>query len=101
MQYVNTCKHDLSQHFYELYFMYFIYFSMYFLLTSSYGKFLLSFVYVIIYCVGAEITILMSITDGSDPYFFRQKMEITWSVKQEVDGEMFISHQRRHLFLYK
>ena len=71
------------------------------LLITSYGKFLSSFVYVIIYCVGAGITNLMSIFDGSDPYFFRRKMEKTRSVKEEIDGEMFISHQSRQRFLYK
>ena len=38
---------------------------------------------------GAGITILMSFSDGSDPYFFRQKMEKTRSMKQEMDGEVF------------
>ena len=59
------------------------------------------FVYVIIYFVGAGITTLMSISDGSDPYFFRRKMEKRRSVKGEMEGEMFISRQSRHLFLYK
>ena len=36
-------------------------------------KNLSSFVYVIFYCVGAWITTLMSISDGSDPYFFPSK----------------------------
>ena len=56
------------------------------------------FVYVNIYCVGAEITTLISISHGSDSYFFRRKMEKTRSVKEEMDGEMFISRQSRHLF---
>ena len=37
------------------------------LLLSSYGEFYHFCVYVIIYCVGAGITTLMSISDGSDP----------------------------------
>ena len=40
----------------------------------------------------------MSISDGLDPYFFRQKMEKTRSMKEEMDGEMFISRQSRHFF---
>ena len=59
------------------------------------------FVYVIIYCVGAAITTLMSNSDGSDPYFFRRKMEKTRSVKEEMDGEKFISRQSRHAFPHK
>ena len=42
----------------------------------------------------------MSISDGADPYFFRRKMEMTRFVKEEKDGEMFISRQSRPLFLY-
>ena len=64
-------------------------------------KCLSSFVYVFIYCVGAGITTLVSISEGSDPYLFRRKMEKTRSVKKEMDGETFISRQSRHLFLYK
>ena len=71
------------------------------LLISSYGKILSSFVYVIFYCVGGGITTLMSISNGSDPYFFRRKMEKTRSVKEGMDREMFISRQRRHFFPYK
>ena len=35
------------------------------------------------------------------PVVFCRKMEKTRSVKEEMDGEMFISRQSRHLFLYK
>ena len=38
----------------------------------------------------------MSISDGLDPYFFRRKMEKTRSMKEEMDGEVFISGQSRH-----
>ena len=41
------------------------------LLLSSYRKSVWSFVYVIVYCVGAGISTLISISDGLDPYFFR------------------------------
>ena len=49
-----------------------------------------------LYCVGAGITILMSISDGLDPYFFRRKMEKTPPMKEKMDGEVFISRQSRH-----
>ena len=70
----------------------------------------LIFVYVIIYCVGAGITTLTSISDGLDPYFFRRKMEKALSMKEEMDGEVFIfrqsgevlfSRQSRHFSLYR
>ena len=64
-----------------------------FLVISSHGKPVWFFVYVIIFCVGAGITTLMSISDGLDPYFFRRKMEKTGSMKNEMDGEVFISRQ--------
>ena len=65
------------------------------------GTFFSFFVYVIIYGVGAVTTILMSISDGSDQYFFRLKVEETRSVKEKMDGEVFISRQSRHFSLYK
>ena len=68
-----------------------------FLLISSYGKPVWFFVvYVIIYCVGAGKTTLMSISYRLDPYFFRRKMERTRSMKEELDGGVFISRQSRH-----
>ena len=76
--------------------MYFIYFFDAFLLFSSCGTLLSFFVYVIIYCVGAGITTLMSYSDGLDPYLFRRKMERTRSMKEEMDGEVFVSRQSRH-----
>ena len=100
MQYVATCKHEHFEHSYELYFMNFIHFPIC-LLFSPYGNCLSSFVYFDIYCVGAEIATLMSISDGSDPYFFRRKMEKTRFVKEEMDREMFDPHKSRHLFFYK
>ena len=57
--------------------------------------------YVTIYCVGAVITTLMSISEGLDPDFFRRKVEKTWSTKKEMDGEVFISRQSWHFFLYR
>ena len=101
MQYVATCKHELfSIHINFISFISMFFFQR-FLLFSPYGKCISSFVSVFFYCVGAGITTLMSISDGSDPYFCRRKMENTRSVKEEMDGEMFISRQSRHLFLYK
>ena len=76
--------------------MYFICFFDAFLLFSSCGKLLSFFVYVIIYCVGAGITTLMSYSDRLDPYLFRRKMEKTRSMKKKMDGEVFVSRQSRH-----
>ena len=39
----------------------------------------------------------MSISDGLDPYIFRRKTEKTRSIKEEMDGKVFISRQSRHL----
>ena len=58
------------------------------------------FVYVLIYCVGAGITTLMSISDGSDSTFFCRKMERTQSVRGEMDGKVFNSRQSRHSFFF-
>ena len=52
--------------------------------------------FVNIFRVGAGITTLMSVSDGLDPYFFCRKMGKTRSMKEEMDGEVFISHQSRH-----
>ena len=68
------------------------------LILSSYGKCFWSFVYVIIYCVGVGISTLISISDWSDPYIFRRKMEKTRSVKEEMEGNVFISRQSWHIF---
>ena len=38
----------------------------------------------------------MSISDELDPYFFRRKMEKTRFMKEEKDGEVFISRQSGH-----
>ena len=59
----------------------------------------LIFVYVIIYCVGAGKTTLMSVSAGSDRTLFCRKMERTRSVREEMDGRVFISRQSRHSFL--
>ena len=71
---------------------------LHFLLLSSYGKSFWLFVYVIIYCVGAGINTLISISDWSDTYIFRRKMGKTRSVKEEMEGKLFISRQSRHIF---
>ena len=71
---------------------------VHFQILSSYGKSYWSFVYVIIYCVGAGIITLISISDWSDPFIFRPKMEKTRSVKEEMEGNVFISRQSRHIF---
>ena len=70
---------------------------MHFSILYSHGKTFWSFVYVIIYCVGEGISTLISISDCSNPYIFCQKMEKTRSVKEEMEGKLFISRQSRHI----
>ena len=41
---------------------------------------------------------MMSISDGSDRTFFCRKMGKTRSVREEMDGKVFISLQSRHPF---
>ena len=79
------------------YFSVFYLILLHFSILSSYGKSFWSFVYVIIYCVGAGIVTLISISDWSDTYIFRRKMEKTRSVKEEMEGKLFISRQSRHI----
>ena len=67
--------------------MYFeLFFPMYFINFPSW-KMSFIFVYVIVYCVGAGTTTLMSISDGLDPYLLRRKLEKTRPVKEEIDGK--------------
>ena len=96
MQYVNTCKQELYPSFICPLFYLFLLFVDAFLVISPYGKLFWSFVDVIIYYVNAGITALMSIFDGLDPYFSVEKMEKTRPMKEEMDGEVFISRQSRH-----
>ena len=64
MQHVNMNFSSI----YKLYFLYFkLFVPMYFSIFLLW-KFLSSFVYVIIYCVGTEIATLMSVSNGLDPY---------------------------------
>ena len=46
--------------------------------------------------VGAVISTLMSISDGSGSYILRQKIEKTQPMREEMDGKVFISRQSRH-----
>ena len=39
----------------------------------------------------------MSLSDGLDRYIFRRMIEKTRSVKEQMDGMMFISRQSRHI----
>ena len=81
------------------------YFSVFYLILvhipilSFYRKSFWSFVYVIIYCVGAGISTLISISDWSDPYIFRRKMEKRRSVKEEMEPKLFISRTELAYFL--
>ena len=83
--------------------IFYVYFSVFylillqFLILSLYGKSFWSFVFVIIYCVVAGISTLISISDWSDLYIFRRKMDKTRSVKEEMKVKLFISRQSRHI----
>ena len=99
-----VCKHIWNMNFpafvWTLFYVFSLHFDV-FLLFFCYGKLVWSFVYVIICCVSAEITTLMSISDKLDPYSFCRKIKETRSVKGEMDGEVFISRQSRHFsFIY-
>ena len=54
--------------------------------------------FILFFCVGAGIITVISISDWSDTYIFRRKMEKTRSVKEEMEGKLFISRQSRHIF---
>ena len=75
--------------FYE-YFSVFYLFLVLFLILSSYGNSFWSLVYVVTYCVDAGISTLITISDWSNPYIFRRKMEKTRSVKEKMEGKLFI-----------
>ena len=49
----------------------------------------LIFTQVIIFCVGAGLSTLISISDRLDPYIFCQKMEKMWYMKEEKNGKVF------------
>ena len=100
LQYVTLCKHEFCPLFIRTFLCISISFDV-FLLLFSHGKPVWSFVYVFIYCVGAEIPTLMSISDGLEPYFFRRKMEKTQSMKEEMNEEVFNSRQSRHFSFIK
>ena len=46
--------------------------------------------------VGAEMSTLISIFDRLDPNIFHRKVEKTRYMKEEMDGNVFISRQSRH-----
>ena len=99
MQYVTTCKiWTFAAFIWTLLYVFHLFFDV-FLLISFHGKPVWTLVYVIIYYVGAGVTTLMAISDGLDPYLFRRKMKNTRSLKEELDGEVFISRQGRHFSL--
>ena len=95
----NRCN-SISKHVIKIFFDYLrvLYLILvHFLLLFYYGNSFWSFVYVFICCVGAGISTLMSISDGIDPYRFRRTIEKTRSMKEEMDGKVFISGQSRHI----
>ena len=71
-----NCKHllvwTLSIIIFVLYYVFYLYLVR-LLVYSSDRKSFWSFAYVIIYCVGADLITLMSISYGLDPYFFLSK----------------------------
>ena len=83
-----------------MYFILCILFFDAFWVNSSHAKPVWSFVYVFIYGAGAGKTTSKFVSDELDPYVFRRKMEKTRSMKEEMDGEVFIRHQSWHFSLY-
>ena len=63
---------NFIDNFFNIFYVFYL-FLVHFLEISPHGKTFLSFVNVIRYCAGAEITTLMSISDGLDPYIFLSK----------------------------
>ena len=52
--------------------------------------------YSYLFIVGAGINASMCISDGSGPYFFYRKMQMTRPVRKKMEGKVFISRQSRH-----
>ena len=93
MQHVNV--NLFSQ--YKFYFLYCkLFFPKYFSIFLLWNILLSNFVYVTIFCVVPRITTLMSVSGGSDLYLFRRQMEKTRSVREELDGRVFVYRKRRH-----
>ena len=72
-----------------------IFFHLYYSIHSLYGNIFDLF----LYYVGAGITTLMSISDGSDHTFFLSKDGKDAVREGKMDGRVFISRQSRHLSL--
>ena len=85
-----ACKHE-SLNIINLIFPYFRLFFQCILAFLPCMELSLIIFHVCMYCVGAGIVTLMSISNGLDPYFFRRKMEKTRSVKEGMDERVFIS----------
>ena len=47
--------------------------------------------YTTTFCVGAGVSILMLFSEGLDPFFFCRKMKKTAFMREETDGNVFIS----------
>ena len=78
---------------YHKYFSVFLWLFMHFPGTSSYEKSLRSFVYVPIFFVHAGIVVLMFVPNGPVPHSFSGKVELTRSVREQMDEKLFISRQ--------
>ena len=63
------------------------------IISSNFRKVFDLLYILIIYCVGAEIRTLMSISDGLGSYFFHRKMGKTYPMREEMDGKVFVSRQ--------
>ena len=47
-------------------------------------------IYTNIFCVSAEVSTLMFISEGLDPYMFRRKMWKTRPMRDELDEKVFV-----------
>ena len=68
------------------------------IIIFQYWKSVWSFVHINLYCAGAGLSTLMSISDELVRYFFRPKMEKTQPMREEMKGKAFISRQSWDLF---
>ena len=52
-------------------------------------KLLISCLYYYLFCVGAGVSTLMSISDGLASYIFRRKLEKTQPIRERMEGKVF------------
>ena len=68
---------------------------MNFSIIFQYGKSFDLLVYTNVPCVGARISILISISDRLGPYIFHRSIEKTQPMREEMNGKVFLRHQSR------